>query len=315
MSDNIPLSPDESKNQSYCPYLKMRDDPETSMAFPSVWNYCFKAAPHASVRLEYQTEVCQTTRFMECPVYQREGNGALPKELRGRHEHSHTPQRRRRLIVFLLAIMMLGLAFWGLDVKFHFFHWLASQVSAPSGPVATASPHALQTLMPPLTPSAWLPTLPALVIPLLPFETTVASSFTEAATPAVSPVASMCGYPRDTPIGTNRRFLIHRVGGGESLNGYEAAYQTTAAAILAVNYGLHTPIPSNIVIVIPLGQTDVKGLPAFETYLAEEPDSSIASLSAKLDTDPQEFALYNNLPAVCRAFSGWLLVPKQAPTP
>ena len=313
MSNNIPLSLGESTTPSYCPHLKMRDDPQTSLAFPSVWNYCLKAVPPASVRLEHQTQVCQTAYFMECPVYQRETSGALPRELRGRHEHSHAGQKRRQLITLLSTIIILGLAFWGLDTKFHIFRWISSRLE-PSPKSVISHPYVFQTVAPSLAPTPWPPTLPALVIPLLPFETTITSSPTDAGTPTASPVAGMCGYPRDMPIGADPKLLIHRVGGGESLNGYEATYQTSAAAILAVNYGLHTPIPSNIVIVIPVGQTDVKGFPAFETYLAEEPNSSIESLSAKLGADPQEFVHYNNLPQYCNAFSGWLLVPMPTST-
>ena len=125
----------------------------------------------------------------------------------------------------------------------------------------------------------------------------------------------MCGYPRDTPIGTDQKFIIHRIAGEESLNEYEIAYHTSARAILAINHGLRTPIPSNIVIVIPLDRTDPQGLPVFETYLAAEPNSSIEALSAILGVDPQAFSYYNNLPQPCKAFSGWLLVPLPAPTP
>ncbi|HEY9151397.1 MAG TPA: hypothetical protein VIN60_00820, partial [Anaerolineales bacterium] len=178
-----------------------------------------------------------------------------------------------------------------------------------------SSPFAFQTFTPSLTPSPWLTTLPVLGVPFLQSEGTATLASVYAQTPTATPIIGSCGYPRDTPIGIDQKFIIHRIGGGESLNGYETDYHTSAAAILAVNYNLRTPIPSNIVIVIPLDQTDVQGVPTFETYLADEPNSSIEALSAKLDTNPQEFARYNNLPQVCTAFSGWLLVPKQAPTP
>ncbi len=265
--------------------------------------------------MEHQTQVCQTIHFIECPVYQRETNGALPRKLRGRHDGIGPGRKRVQRIFLLLMILALGiLLLLEIGIRFHLLSWGYSLPDF-SPKTFVSSPFVFQTFTPSLTPSPWLATLPGLVVPFLPPEGTATLTSVYALTPTASPIAGSCGYPRDTPIGIDQKFIIHRIAGGESLNGYETDYHTTSAAILAVNYNLRVPVPSNIVIVIPLDQTEAHGLPVFETYLADEPNSSIEALSAKLDTNPQEFARYNNLPQVCNAFSGWLLVPKQAPTP
>jgi hypothetical protein len=311
-SDGFPLFK-ESINQSYCPHLKLRNDPDTSLAFPSVWNYCFKAVPPYSVRMKYQAEVCQTEHFIECPVYQRSMSAALPRELRSRQSASNANLRRIWWLSLFMLLLLLALTLFGSE-DFHFFPRL-NLFQTFGSKSAVSNLYIFQTLTPSPPTSSWSVTISALVSPAPELQNRLTQTPIVAGVWAFVPSTGMCGYPRDTPIGTDQKFIIHRVAGEESLNGYEITYRTSARAILAINHGLQTPIPSNIVIVIPLDQTDPYGLPVFETYLAAEPNSSIEALSAKLGVDSQALAHYNNLPQPCKAFSGWLLVPLPTPTP
>lgn len=96
---------------------------------------------------------------------------------------------------------------------------------------------------------------------------------------------------------------------------YEDTYHTSVNAILAVNYQLSIPLRKDKVLVIPVGQTNAGDLPAFETYLASETNSSVEALARQLSTDPTALKRYNGLDESCRAFSGWLLIPKQTSCP
>ncbi len=48
-----------------CPYLGLHDDQRTSLAYPSAWNYCYRARPPASVSISHQIAACL------CPEYIR----------------------------------------------------------------------------------------------------------------------------------------------------------------------------------------------------------------------------------------------------
>jgi len=96
---------------------------------------------------------------------------------------------------------------------------------------------------------------------------------------------------------------------------YEDLYNTSVNAILAVNYQMTLPLRKGRVLVIPVGETNVKDLPVFEIYKVSETDSSIEKLASQLSTDPAELKRFNNLDESCRAFFGWLLIPHQRPTP
>ncbi len=299
--NNGPKSPSILPSPAHCPYLNLRDDPQTSLAFPSIWNYCYRAVPPASVRIEHQIQVCQTARFSECVVYQRKESRALPAELQSIHVRQASSSKRKLRLILLGLLALAILSLWG--VQAGVLH-LAPPfdlrgLKNPSKPAGSASPvaSALSSNLA-LAPSAKL-------------EDTATPKL-DAPTGAS---AGLCGVPLDTPIGTDQKFIIHRVGRGESLNGYEVTYGTSSEAILAANYGLRVPVLSNSVIVIPLDQTDPSVLPAFEVYQADAADGSIELLSSKLDVDPQQLARYNDFPQSCRTISGWLLVPRQVFTP
>ena len=53
-----------------CEHLGTQDDPRTCLAYPSVWNYCHRASPPETVRLEHQRQYCQTAAHVQCPVFQ-----------------------------------------------------------------------------------------------------------------------------------------------------------------------------------------------------------------------------------------------------
>lgn len=84
-----------------CPYLGLHDDRSTSLAYPSAWNYCYRALPPESVVPTHQESVCLTGMYQQCPIYLRAQNGPLPVDLKGGHEPI-TNQRWRVWVVILL---------------------------------------------------------------------------------------------------------------------------------------------------------------------------------------------------------------------
>lgn len=67
-----------------CPYLRVKNDPDTWAAYPSRANQCHHAWPHQSVAPLYQQNICLTNAHQSCPIFKREGlwPGRLPSEVR-----------------------------------------------------------------------------------------------------------------------------------------------------------------------------------------------------------------------------------------
>ena len=96
-----------------CPYLGLHDDDSTSLAYASPWNYCYHAAPPASVLVSHQAEVCLGDRHADCPVMLSNRWGRLPRPLRGKVEanlqKNGSSSWLLRLGVFLLLAIVLML--------------------------------------------------------------------------------------------------------------------------------------------------------------------------------------------------------------
>jgi cytoskeletal protein RodZ len=64
-----------------CPFLGLKDDPETWYTFPADENVCHRA--RRKVDLKYQKLACLTEDYWRCPIYQsaHEWRGAMPQAL------------------------------------------------------------------------------------------------------------------------------------------------------------------------------------------------------------------------------------------
>ena len=178
----------------------------------------------------------------------------------------------------------------------------------------TRTPTPTRTYTPTRTPTrtATPPTrtpLPTSTLSPSPVRSTLTSpALTSSAGPA-------CGHDLDVPFGQGIRFVIHRVLTGENLSVFAAQYKTTTDAIVAVNFHLPLPVWADWIVVIPIGISDISGIPPFEPYQAANVTISTEALVKQLQTDLQLFIKYNDLPASCGMFSGWLLVPHQPTSP
>jgi hypothetical protein len=322
-----------SSNQKFilqnCPHLGLHDDQRTSLAYPSAWNYCYRAHPPASVSISHQIAACLSQDYTRCPVYLAEQAGTLPSNIRG---SSSEPTRNRKsarrksrriawsvlIIILLIIAVILGQRFY----PKYFESWFSS--IAPSSienvSLATATIHVDSTnplqinTVPSRTATASSPqtSLTATPVPLKPGTPTHAVSLTK---PGLTPTIKRCGYSLDTQFGTDVKFTLHQIAIGENLDKFTEQYQTTVDAIRAVNYSLPVPVWENWIVVIPVGVSDAKGLPSFEPYQADGTIFSLEDLALQLSADAQSLRKYNAFDDSCTIFRGWLIVPRTPKTP
>jgi hypothetical protein len=113
----------------------------------------------------------------------------------------------------------------------------------------------------------------------------------------------------DTPLGGERKFVIHQVIEGENMVYLAQAYGTSEDAIQAVNFALQVPLWPKSIIVIPINQTDVTGVPAFQPVKVEVA-VSLRDLAENLSLDLEQLADYNGLPPdYILSIGDWVLIP------
>jgi LysM repeat protein len=118
----------------------------------------------------------------------------------------------------------------------------------------------------------------------------------------------------EKPIGTDRKFILHRIKGGETFKKYAETYGTNVAAILAVNYEMQFPLWPGTIVVIPLDFTDVNGLPRFEPYQIQNPDLTVESLARAFEVQSSDLLEYNGISDWEQLMVGdWILIPHRVP--
>lgn len=91
-----------------CPHLGLHDDRSTSLAYPSAWNYCYRATPPESVSSAHQETVCLTAAHMQCPILLRATQGPLPPNLQGDQDVA-TTTRRNTGWIFMIVLLILAI--------------------------------------------------------------------------------------------------------------------------------------------------------------------------------------------------------------
>jgi hypothetical protein len=121
----------------------------------------------------------------------------------------------------------------------------------------------------------------------------------------------------DVLIGTDYKFVIHKVLTGEDLNQYAAKYNTSVEAIIAVNYGLDSIAWVDTLLVIPVDFTDFSKLPYFVIYKVkrEEIGISVENMAKRLRVNPLDLKYYNGWtsPGDRPLVGDLLLVPRPRP--
>lgn len=300
-----------------CPFLGLGDDPGTSQAFPSIWNHCHRCLPTASPSLKHQREYCLGANYRGCPVYSRTYTAPMPMHLSGpmapANQTRHIPWHR--LALALAVTGALSTLAWGLLNK-----TVSSAQSGRAGePGFETASLAGSSTTPAATRPAFSTGLPAgsALADLPPTTPTSGHSY-----PGISAAATPVRISRnqlDVLIGTDRKFVIHKVLDGESLELYMEKYDTSREAILAVSPNKEVPVWVDALMVIPVGFTDAADLPVLVVYQVKEEQRGVSTeeLAKILRVDSQDFKYYNGVTEDWdRPLVGdYYIVPRPAPAP
>jgi len=66
---------------SFCPFLGLKDDVTTALAFPNEQNCCYRARPNAVPKIEYQSTTCLTPNYLGCVLLRENLEAPLPAHL------------------------------------------------------------------------------------------------------------------------------------------------------------------------------------------------------------------------------------------
>jgi len=306
-------------NESYtkypCPSLGLLDDAETSESFPSAWNYCHRSRPVESPALKYQEGVCLSGKYRECPVFLWQQAAPLPVNVRAPRASKQRNSLRKNLILGVIALGVVLLLSWGISSRNMFTLSGGGKVAQTS--FVTALSTATDTFLPTITASP-SPTLTSTVTAHV-LSTVVAIIDTPTRTPNLYRTATPTITPSqlDVLIGTDYKFVIHKVLTGEDLNQYAAKYNTSVEAIIAINYGLDSIAWVDTLLVIPVDFTDFSKLPRFVIYKVkrEEIGISVENMAKRLRVNPLDLKYYNGWisPGDRPLVGDLLLVPRPRP--
>lgn len=277
-----------------CPYLGLHDDTSTSLAYPSLWNYCHNAEPPGPVAVPHQISTCLGREYRHCKVYVALEPRPLPRDLRG----TVPPGIRRRpragirgMLLFFAILAALIVLYAGLRLQ------EGGRSNRPSSEA------------------------PASAIPASPFSIPdVLSLPASEAAVTDDPLGTdashrLCGHALDNPFGSDVQFVIHRVARGENMVMYVERFQTSVDAIVGINHNIRMPLWEHSMVVIPLDTTLFVGLPPFEVHEQSEVTIPLEELAEQLDTDPQAFRRFNAFDESCGTFAGWMLIPRERGAP
>jgi hypothetical protein len=282
-----------AEDSERCPYLGLHDDASTSLAYPSLWNYCHCAEPPGPVAVPHQISTCLSREYRHCKVYVALEPRPLPRDLRGAVPAAIKRKSRAGIKGMLLFFVILG----ALIVLYAGLRLQGGRSNRPS----------LEA--------------PASAIPASPFFTPHVLSLPASQTAATDdPLGTdaprrLCGHALDMPFGSDVQFVIHRVARGENMAMYVERFQTSVDAIVGINHNIRMPLWENSVVVLPVNTTLFVGLPPFEVYEQSEVTIPLEELVEQLGTDPQAFRRFNTFDDSCGTFAGWMLIPREREAP
>ena len=285
-----------SSTNRTCPSLGLMDDAETSLAFPSIWNNCYRSRPISSPKIKYQEEFCLCEHHRECPLFLSEQTVPLPGHIRAARSRVKGTKRTSLFMILIVTGVLLALA-WGL-----WSQGLFSLLGFGKATQTTVSVMVAPTISDTSTPMATASLYPTLT--------------STAAVQTNTPAVPLSRHQLEMQIGTDHKFLIHSVLEGENLDQYAPKYKTSVESIVAVNHKLTPPVWVGALVVIPVGFTDVSDLPSFETYKITEAGMTVELLAQKFSIDPLDLKYYNAIADGESLLVGdWLLIPRKKTTP
>jgi len=201
-------------------------------------------------------------------------------------------------------------------VVISFVGWEISRSGSLTSAKGGATPAASQLLAPTLTPAS----PPTISLPLFSTLSQTPSTIDapgSVTTPLSTPAAFLSKNQLEVEIGTDYKFVIHKILEGETMSEFAAKYNTSEEAIVAVNLTKKNPGWSGTLLVIPVGFKDFIELPSFFVYQVQEKDrgASVDSMAKYLRVDPLQLKYYNGWTSEGdRPLVGdYLLVPRPRP--
>ena len=280
-----------------CPFLGLKDDPATALSFPSSHNRCFHARPALPVKLEFQRAYCLEINHTSCEEYNRAPDKPLPSNLRF-VGGSGLREKFGKAGVWILIIVLIVVVLIAWQVLSRGLLGFGNPGQSPGVIEPAFSTNVENQTLPIVTTQVQDTPTPTI------FVTTTSTFPIQTFAPTeVSP------HVLETPIGVEHKLVIHRVLAGESTMSIASKYWTTVQAIQAVNYSLPSPLRIGWLIIVPINQTNVQGLPTFDAYEVST-DVAVRTLAQQLSVDPALLELYNGLGNNEFLSSGdWVLVP------
>jgi hypothetical protein len=292
-----------------CPFLGTPGDFSTSLAFPSKRNHCHRSKPVAGISLDHQKNCCLAGNYERCPAYLQPLNRVLPPDLRNVKPARSFKTNTIWKLAFVIPVLLLIFGWNFLAHGDSFSILLFLETPSPITPALSVLP----TLLPVGTSTSMEQYLtsvsPATFTP--PPLPSPSSTFSNAFGSRVTPIITRRPHGMEDLIGTTYIFKIHRVRQGWDIEKLASYYNTTVAAMMAVNYQIITPLYPGQVVIIPVNQLDASGLPQFEIYQVAE-NITIEKMAVQLNVDPDQLRYFNRLETSDELMAReWIIVPRE----
>lgn len=118
----------------------------------------------------------------------------------------------------------------------------------------------------------------------------------------------------EVPFGTTYPLLMHRVIGGEDLISIANTYQSSVDAIRSINFNMPAELWSDTIIIIPVNQSILSGIPPMKAYEVSTDGLTLEELANEQGIDPVNLALYNDRSGDYLFQKGeWVVLPQSLP--
>ena len=270
-----------------CPFLGLKNDTRTSLAYANTANHCFHCQVPAIPRLDHQTAFCLTSNFIECSVFAQSEKLPFPGKLK---QAVKRPEQQRlvwRTILLLLGLLLVAVLAWQVYLSISARQIATAQAAAPAS-------------IPSSTPTS-------------PPPTSTPTSQPASATP--SPTATSLPPQKHTlevPVKVDgQEFIIHAVTTGEQMVLLARDYQTSVEAIQALNYQMSTSVwVGGAIVIAPDTLAIDPAVPAMAAYKVADAEISLQDLAVKLGVDLALLKRYTRCPDGCQLHSGdWVMLP------
>lgn len=305
---------DEQNNTpglSRCPYLGIKDDPETRYAFSNIENRCFYVTPSQRVTPSHQDEACLTCGHKQCPVFKGEYELGFPPELRGeaRPKTKKTGQTGWVVLAVCLLVGYMVYLTWKAQANSTQAVEAVRWESTPGSEQSTPNPSERTVVI-----AADLDEQPAALTASAALQVTK-TALQATGTPKITPSATP-GPLLETPFGGEVEFLIYPVRTGESYASLASKFETSPEVIMAANQTtLKFGLQPELLLVIQPGQRDVSGVEDLRALFLEK-EARISEVASQYGVTVQEIQAYNGLGGSEEIPAGrWLVFPEREVMP